>query len=488
MLPANHGLLLYLCAFRTAVMCANKFPPKIKISHQIPNAPTEKLRLSLTVDSLTPYFKNMTFFKNKTFEGDFCVHGKASKMQIGGVSVNGVGVVTVPFSTLAATAMKQVSTPAPFGLGRETIIDSKIRDCLQVEAVQINTTPLWDEGIQKVVCQAAIGLGLDPNQVKSKLYKLLMYEAGGHFKPHRDTEKEMGMFATLIVQFPSEFTGGELVVRHRGIERVFDFGTKDQSQRHEFQYVAMYADCEHELRKITSGHRLVMVYSLCWGGDCASLPKPPSLDTAAALAEALKNFHGQGCLLLEHQYTISSLAQYGLYALKGNDRLQAGALECASSLIAQDGQGGLELYIARATRTVVDHPDAEPWSKDARPEVQLSDGAVFAADGSTPSSQVLRRLSRIQLYRDVINKYGWKSGYENYFWCKRLARDDSIYCGDEDDWKFISRMDAWFKSATGDSVYFTGNEGNGEKTEYSCYMLVISRSEVENQLSSEDEQ
>ena len=428
---------------------------------------------SATVDSLMPFFKNMTFFENTTFKGDFCVHGKASTLPIDGVSVNGVGVITVPFSALAATSMKAVSTQAPYGLGRETIVDSKVRDCFQIDSSQLTTTPLWDQEIKNVVDQAAVGLGLDPNQVKAKLYKLLMYEAGGHFEPHRDTEKETGMFATLIIQFPSEFTGGDLVVRHCGIERVFR--SKDQSQRREFQYVALYADCEHELRQITLGRRLVMAYSLCWGGDTASLPTLPSLDTALALAEALKNLRGQGCLLLEHQYTMSSLARYGLGALKGKDRLQASALKCASSLMVQDGGGGLELCIARAARVVTDHPDSHPWSRRRRPAVQPSVDTVFAEDGSTPSERTLDRLTRLRLYRDVINKYGWKNGYRNYQWVDRLARDDSIYCGDRNEWEFISGMDAWFKSAQGGKVKFTGNEGHGETTEYFCYVLAIHR-------------
>jgi hypothetical protein len=45
---------------------------------------------------------------------------------------------------------------------------------------------------------AAKGLGVEVCSVKSQLYKLLVYGPGGHFKPHRDTEKEAGMFGTLV--------------------------------------------------------------------------------------------------------------------------------------------------------------------------------------------------------------------------------------------------------------------------------------------------
>ncbi len=58
-----------------------------------------------------------------------------------------------------------------------------------------------------------------PGTVKATCYKLLLYEEGDFFLPHRDTEKEQGMFGTLVLQLPSSYTGGALVVRHEGVVR-----------------------------------------------------------------------------------------------------------------------------------------------------------------------------------------------------------------------------------------------------------------------------
>ena len=60
-------------------------------------------------------------------------------------------------------------------------------------------------------------------QVEARLYKMVLYEEGGFFKAHKDTEKEPGMFATLVVQLPAKHDEGNLVVRHRGKEENFDF-------------------------------------------------------------------------------------------------------------------------------------------------------------------------------------------------------------------------------------------------------------------------
>lgn len=57
----------------------------------------------------------------------------------------------------------------------------------------------------------------------ANLYKLRLYEEGGHFKKHRDTEKEPGMFGTLVIQLPSFYQGGELIVEHGGASKNFCF-------------------------------------------------------------------------------------------------------------------------------------------------------------------------------------------------------------------------------------------------------------------------
>ena len=42
-------------------------------------------------------------------------------------------------------------------------------------------------------------LGCCSNNVEANLYKLLVYEEGGHFKPHRDSEKEDGEYVDASV-------------------------------------------------------------------------------------------------------------------------------------------------------------------------------------------------------------------------------------------------------------------------------------------------
>lgn len=58
-----------------------------------------------------------------------------------------------------------------------------------------------------ILARCRKGLGLDPAaDVAARLHKLLLYEKGGHFSPHRDSEgKAPGQFATLVICLPSNF-------------------------------------------------------------------------------------------------------------------------------------------------------------------------------------------------------------------------------------------------------------------------------------------
>lgn len=81
------------------------------------------------------------------------------------------------------------------------------------------------------------------------LYKmLLLYEEGGHFKKHRDTEKEANMFGTLVVALPSQHEGGDLVITHCGKEVRFVTGGSDSGDwaTSDSKWLRfMNDDCEH---------------------------------------------------------------------------------------------------------------------------------------------------------------------------------------------------------------------------------------------------
>lgn len=65
----------------------------------------------------------------------------------------------------------------------------------------------WPKYVRSLAERLADQLGVAPEcKVQAQLYKLLMYEEEGHFTPHRDSEKEDGMFATMVLLLPSTYT------------------------------------------------------------------------------------------------------------------------------------------------------------------------------------------------------------------------------------------------------------------------------------------
>ena len=128
----------------------------------------------------------------------------------------------------------------------------------------------WKAALDEVVARAGVRVGRERG-VEAQFYKLLVYEIGGFFVDHRDTEKSPGMFATMTIALPSRSTGGELVVRHAGREARIDMVSDDPA---EARFAAFYADCMHEVRPVESGCRLTLIYNLIRKG-AGKAPEPP---------------------------------------------------------------------------------------------------------------------------------------------------------------------------------------------------------------------
>ena len=188
------------------------------------------------------------------------------------MTIEGVGELAYPLLPIQAEALRSCATRAPYGSGEETLVDEQVRRSWQIEPGRVTLEPAWAERLEALTGEATRGLGVT-GEVEARLYKVLLYEEGGFFVPHRDTEKEERMFATLIVGLPSRYAGGELVIRHQEREVELDLAS---SALDALQWCAFYTDCVHELRPITQGWRAVLVYNLVRVGD-ADLPVAPNM-------------------------------------------------------------------------------------------------------------------------------------------------------------------------------------------------------------------
>lgn len=328
-------------------------------------------------ESLKPLEK---LLKGVERAGDFFVSG-AMEIPMPKVEVEGVGVLSFPVPDAQIRQLVQQAVRAPYGRGEATILDESVRKVWQLppEKVRLGGKS-WPATFGGILQQVITGLGCEGMAVGAELYKMLVYDTGGFFLAHRDTEKTGGMFGTLVVVLPSAHRGGELVIRHAGREVTVDVSGAEVS---EISFAAFYADCEHEVRPITAGNRVCLVYNLIQQraakGKGESLHAPDYEKQIAAAAELLKKkliepgAPAKIAWLLEHQYSPEGLSFAGL---KSADAARAKVLtqaaqraDCAAHLgivhIEESGSAEENYYDPYARRRGHYDEDDEEETDDA---------------------------------------------------------------------------------------------------------------------------
>ncbi len=330
--------------------------------------------------------------------GSFCVTG-GGPAPLPGLEVAGLGPIGLPLSAGQATELKKRCRQAPYGKGEQTVVDASVRRVWQVEPAQFAlTNPDWPAFVAATVATVQRELGLDGQELHSHLYTLLLYEPGSFFLPHRDGEKLDRMVATLVVVLPSAFEGGELVVRHDGEERVVDFAGPARNPFHT-HFAAFYADCEHEVRPLRTGHRLGLVYNLTLAKSKPVVAAPRTADRVGQVAAALRAWSPTDprklAVPLDHQYTQDGLTWD---ALKGVDRVKArvfaeaaGRAGCVASiaLLTLEESGEAEESSAPRARRRRSRGDEESHDPDDYEMGEVFDSTLTAEAWSDPDGKRL---------------------------------------------------------------------------------------------------
>ena len=263
------------------------------------------------------------------------------------LQVEGFGHVKFPVTPAKARKLLGLGRPARFGRGEQTVTDSDVRDTWEIPKHLVRAE--WNgAALKDVLATVKEELGL-PNaaELTVDLHSLLVYETNQHFLAHQDSEKDDSMVGTLVVTLPSSYTGGELMVGHNEEWKAY-WGSKTA-----LSLVAFYADCRHEVLRVTSGYRITLTYNLLLHGDTSR----PDGDggTAADLADLLREhfstpvaryYRGPATdppnrlvYLLDHEYTPRGL---NWRRLKGADASRATLLRTAAD------KAGCEAVLALA--------------------------------------------------------------------------------------------------------------------------------------------
>jgi hypothetical protein len=289
----------------------------------------------------------------------FCTWGDRP-LTLPGLKVRGLGEIGLPLTKTQARELIKLCRQAPFGKGTETVVDTSVRRSWTLEPDQFRlTNPKWDDLVTAIVEDVRQALGLEGQKLSAELYELLLYEKGGFFQTHRDGEKLDRMVATLAIVLPGVHEGGELIVFHTGQRQVITF--PGAASGHELSYAAFYADCQHEVRPVRSGFRLILTYNLAIAGKRGKtrITAPSYSETATAIGELLGQWGRADspqklAVTLDHRYSQAGLS---IDTLKGVDRARAEVLfeaaeqaDCVAHLalvtLWQSGsaEGGYEDY------------------------------------------------------------------------------------------------------------------------------------------------
>ena len=283
--------------------------------------------------------------------GDFFVAGSV-EIPMPRVEVKGAGPLSFPIPRLQIEALAEHATQAPYGRGEETIVDTSVRNVWQIApgAVKISGKS-WTASFDNILSKVTAGLGCDDAAVSAELYKMLIYDRGGFFLAHRDTEKTAGMFGTMVLTLPSNYRGGAIRIRHSNREVTVETDATDPS---EISFAAFYADCEHEVLPVQEGNRVCLVYNLIQKAakSKSRVLKAPNYESqvakAAAILEGYWNSRGAATKIawfLDHQYSLAGLS---FAALKGADAARsqvliqaAGRARCVAHLgVVHIGESG----------------------------------------------------------------------------------------------------------------------------------------------------
>jgi len=302
------------------------------------------------------------------------------------LEVKGVGPLRFPIPREQAQQLLLSARPARYGRREQTVLDQRVRDTGEIPPSRVKIDRRrWNRTLRPMLAALGADLGLALGQrLAAELHSVLVYGPGQFFKQHQDSERADGMVGTLVVTLPSTFTGGAIVVEHQG-EAVSYRATKQP-----LSFIAFYADCRHEIRRVRTGYRIVLTYDLMLEGE-ATGAEALAPGTVEALVLRLREHFATPLpasrygrkdappsrlvYLLDHQYTERGL---GWQRLKGNDAARVAALRAAAK------RAGCEVVLALAevheTRDCQEGPWDPPWYQGRRSWQRYGDDDWLAED------------------------------------------------------------------------------------------------------------
>jgi hypothetical protein len=242
------------------------------------------------------------------------------------------------------------SEPAPYGHGKETKLDPKVRSAQRLKARE----KVDVHGFDPAAILDEIAAVLSPTRTLSaRLTDVVVYKKGDKFTRHKDTPRAADLIGTLVVGLPIAHTGGTFVVDDgRGAQK-FDWSGKRAADT--LPWVALFSDVDHEIQPVKSGARVTLVYSL------HRTDQPRSDAKAKRRHEVVK----QAATALARQATWPVLIACGRHVIGEPDAKQPQSIDTlrgvdrdiAEALVA----AGFRVDVRACMAAIANYNDPQPW-------------------------------------------------------------------------------------------------------------------------------
>ncbi|KAG8902269.1 hypothetical protein FRB99_004688 [Tulasnella sp. 403] len=339
--------------------------------------------------------------ENVGVEEPFLMYITKDRAAVKGVPINRA-------TTDLLDTLHQDAEPSHFGMGNEAVMDKSYRLARELRADQFNFNfdPL---SLRMGIVSSIANFCNKPVEVV--LYKLNSYTEGGLFKAHQDTPKGTNHIGTFLIGLPTPFEGGELVLRHGKETATIDWSTKGRNGNTNLPWTFFYADVEHEILPVKSGHRLTVAY------DVYSTKKVEYHDSSSIAATRLQDIQLYG-VLRAALASADFLPQGGKLAFALAYQYTAKAMEDASENRLEVGFNGIlkgcdSLLWYCSTRCGL-NVEARAVYPDEQYNIDLQEKDINQADKDGLRRYNVDAYSSIRPSRDAGCDYAFPTS--KYFW------------------------------------------------------------------------
>jgi hypothetical protein len=198
---------------------------------------------------------------NKTSKNNNCftIGGEASDLPSQpGIFIKSLGtIISLPLNKYQAEEIIRDCTSPPSSV-------AKIQDPFSLDTTEFNIkNPDWELKLKELTTRVGSYLGIN-GSIQPKISSLILFKPGDTGLQRTEIENHGGKdnCGTLIVQLPSIYSGGELLVYNERKKFTHDFGQTTKKSAFNVHFAAFYANINHELMPVTDGYRIVLIYSL----------------------------------------------------------------------------------------------------------------------------------------------------------------------------------------------------------------------------------